>query len=342
MSEHRQRYEQGPSAGDAQRRKASGDLGVKVPKELEEVFQRLVANAVTLAGARAGSLALLAPDSKTPVPLVVYSPEGPQPSRREYASIASWVVAHRAPAIVDQAGLDPRMQEPGAAPAGSAVCVPLLAGKDVQGTLIISSLKPWAFNRQHQKLLEALADVATAAILQARQQEAAAHQTQHLTTMVEVARALSNTKEMRQVLSLTTAGIRRLITCEEAVLFSYEDETHELRGVAGLGTQSVRLAEQRIRLGDMQSVTAWVARQRRPLLHSSGSRAFVGPVTDTLLTRQDLALLAVPLVARDELWGVLTLARSDPFDKNDLRAMLSLSNFVAPALAQATRAEAEP
>lgn len=342
MSERRQSYEQGPSAGDTQRRKASGDLGFKVPKELEDVFHRLVTNAVTLAGARAGSLSLLSPGSKTPVPLVVYSPDGYQPSRREYASIARWVVTHRAPTIVDQAGLDPRMQEPGAAAAGSAVCVPLLAGQEVQGTLMISSLRPWAFNRQHQKLLEALADVAAAAILQARQQEAAAQQAQHLTTLVEVARALSNTKEMRQVLSLTTAGIRRLITCEEAVLFSYEDETRELRGVAGLGTQSMRLAEQRIQLDDMQSVTAWVARQRRPLLHSSGSRAFVGPVTDTLLTRQDLALLAVPLVSQDELWGVLTLARAAPFDKNDLRTMLSLGSFVAPALGQATYAEAEP
>lgn len=341
MSERSQWHEQGQSAGDAQRRKASGDLSDKVAKELEEVFQRLVANAVRLAGARAGSLALLSPASKRPVPVVVYCPEGPQPSRREYAGIARWVVAHRASAIVDQAGLDPRMQEPDSAAAGSAVCVPLLAGQDVQGTLMISSLKPWAFNRQHLNLLEALADVATAAIVQARQQEAATQQAQHLTTLVEVARALSNTTEMRQVLSLTTTGIRRLILCEEAVLFSYEDETHELRGVAGLGTQSARLAEQRIMLSDPQSVTAWVARQRRPLLHSSGSRAFVGPVTDTLLTRQDLALLAVPLVSQDKLWGVITLARAAPFDKNDLRIMLSLGSFVAPALAQATRAEAE-
>jgi len=157
---------------------------------------------------------------------------------------------------------------------------------------------------------------------------------------MEVARALSHTTEAHQVLSLTTAGIRRLIICEEAVVFSYEATTQELRGVAGLGVQSAQLAERRIQLSDPQSVTAWVARQRRPLLHSSGSRAFVGPVTDTLLIRQDLALLAVPLVAQDQLWGVITLARPAPFDTNDLRTMLNLSSFVAPALAQANRAGA--
>jgi GAF domain-containing protein len=293
---------------------------------------------VTLTGAREGTMTVLSPTSKRLIPLVAYCPEGPQPSQREYASIARWVAAHRAPVIVDQAATDPRMQTPGAAPSGSLVSVPVLAGQEVLGTLMLSnSIRPLAFNRAHLKLLEALADLAAATILQARQREAASKQAQILTTVVEVGRALSNTNDGRQILSLTTTGIRKLIRCEEAVLFSYEVDTNELRGVAGLGTLSARLAEQRIHMDDPQSVTAWVARQRRPLLHSAGSRAFVGPVTDTLLTREDLALMAVPLVAQDQLWGVITLARPEAFDKHDLGTMLNLGNFVAPALAQANR-----
>lgn len=332
--------EQGQSYTQANRGMPPGDPDALIPKDLEEAFQRLVMSAVTLVGARAGTLALLSPITKMLAPLATFCLEGPMPSQREFASMARWVAGRKGPAIIDQAATDPRLRVPDIPSTGAMVCAPLLSGQEMLGLLMLSSPRSGAFNRSHMKLLETLADVAAAAVLQARQQEAAARQAQALTTIMEVGRALSNTRDIRQVLSLTTAGIRRLIICEEAVLFSYEAATGELRGVAGLGTQSARLAEQRIRLDDTHSVTAWVARQRRPLLHSSGSRTFVGRITDTLLTRADMALLAVPLVAQNQLLGVITLARPAPFDVNDLRTMLNLGSFVAPALAQTSRVEA--
>ncbi len=336
MSEQQPRHEQGPLRAEAKTPKLPNSLEDKTTRDLEAVFQRLVVNAVTLVGARAGSLALVSPASKKPVPLANYSPDGSWPFPPEYSSIIRWVTTRRISALIDKTSADPRMRPADTSPIGSLMCVPLLVGQDVLGTLMLSNPRPGAFNAQHVRLLEMVADLAAATVQQARQQEAAAQQAYLLGTVVKVGQALSNTRDMRHVLSLTTAGIRRLIICEEAVLFSYEEVTQELRGVAGLGTQSARLAEQRIFLHDDHSVTAWVARQRRPLLHSSGSRAFVGPITDTLLTRADLALLAVPLVAQQQLWGVITLARPEPFDTNDLRTMLNLSSFVAPALAQAT------
>lgn len=337
MSEQ-QHYEQAPLRDEAARGNTSSHSATRVLKDLEETFRRLVANVVPLVGAKAGGLILFSPSSKHPIPLVIYALEGPPPSQREYIRIARWVAVRRSSTILDQAATDPRMPVPDITTAGSMISVPLLSGQEVLGTLILSSPRPHAFNRQHLKLLEMLADLATTTILQAREQETIARQTQLLGAVVEVGRALSNTTDINQVFSLTTTGIRRLVACEEAVLFLYEAPAQELRGVAGLGTQSARLAEQRIQIGDTQSVTAWVARQRRPLLHSAGSRAFVGRLTDTLLTRADLALLAVPLLTQRQLWGVITLARPEPFDTNDLRTMLNLSSFVAPALAQTYRA----
>ncbi len=331
------RYEQPPSYEKIEQ---PGSIDGKISKDLQETFQRLVVNTAMLINARAASLALVSPGSKNQTPLVTYCPDGPWPARSEYEGIARWVAARQSPALIDQSSIDPREHLAGASLVGSVVCVPLLAGRDVLGTLLLAHPGPRAFHTQHVRLLEMMADMAAALIIQARQQEAAAMQAQVLGMVVEVGRALSNTKDIRQVLSLTTTGIRRLVICEEAVLFSYEAATQELRGVAGLGTQSARLAEQRIQITDAHSVTAWVARARRPLLHSSGSRTFVGRLTDTLLTRADLALLAVPLVAQNQLWGVITLARPQPFDTTDLRAMLNLSSFAAPALAQASSAVA--
>jgi len=332
----------GQTTGETRRVTTSSTLVNKAAKDLEEGFQRLVANAVALVGAGGGSLALFDTATKRLVPMVVFSPDSPQPHepfRPEYAAIARWALNHRTPAIVEQAATDPRMQVPGTAPEGSVLCVPLLAGQEALGTLILSTPVPGAFRRTHIKLLEMLADLAATAILQGRYQEVAFQQTQSLTMLLEVARALSNSREARQIMRLATAGIRRLIPCKEAIIFSYEADTHDLLGVAGLGVQSAHLAERRISIHDPQSVTAWVAQQRRPLMHSAGSRAFVGPVTDLLLAKQELALLAIPMVAQEKLWGVITLARPDPFETHELRTVLNLGGLVAAALAQTNGAE---
>jgi GAF domain-containing protein len=87
-------------------------------------------------------------------------------------------------------------------------------------------------------------------------------------------------------------------------------------------------------LSDPQSVTAWVAQQRRPLLHSIGTQGFIGRATEVLLAERELALLSVPLVAREQLRGAITLARAAPFHSGELRTMLTLSQMIAQALAQ--------
>src|ERR1043165_3004308 len=110
MREHR--FGQSPPREEAAGAKTPGDLGSKVPKDLEEAFRRMLVKAVTLTGAKIGALVLISPTSKKPVPLAYYSPDGPQPSQREYARIAQWVAMRRAPAIIDQGVTDPRLPVP--------------------------------------------------------------------------------------------------------------------------------------------------------------------------------------------------------------------------------------
>ena len=55
------------------------------------------------------------------------------------------------------------------------------------------------------------------------------------------------------------------------------------------------------------------------------------------MTKRDMALLAVPLVAEEHLWGVVTLARQQAFTNGELPMMLTLGSLIAPALAHAER-----
>ncbi|MGZ3599855.1 MAG: ATP-binding protein, partial [Ktedonobacterales bacterium] len=94
-----------------------------------------------------------------------------------------------------------------------------------------------------------------------------------------------------------------------------------------------------------RSIAAWVAKNRRARL-SAPQISEVGEVTEAFLAGDDLALLCVPLVSKDQLRGVIMLAREDAFSPSELGVMLNLSNIVAATLEnvqlyQTARAERE-
>ena len=308
---------------------------------LDEHYRRLVERAATLVGASRASLGVLDPSTQTLALVAAFAQRltGPiQAGLYTHERIARWAMEHRGYVVIDNLASDPRVQALDGFASGSLLCVPLLVGQQAVGALTLSNPALSAFRPQHLTLIELLADMAAIIVLQARQIESTSRQTQHLTTLFDLSRRLSNANTAQRVFALTVAGIRQLVRCEEAVIFDFHAHEEALSGVAGLGVESAQLAERRIRLNDPQSVTAWVAQQRRPLLHSTGARAFVGTATEILMTKRDMALLAVPLVAEERLWGVITLARQQAFTSSELRMMLTLSSMIAPALARAERA----
>lgn len=300
-------------------------------------LQRLVERASALLDAPEVTLAVLDPESQRLIRAASASPrgQGSHPANlRVHHALARWVTRHQMPLLIGDGASDPRARALGTGARGSWLSVPLLAGQEVVGALTLASPVLHAFGPLHLGVLELGADLGALAIVQARRLEAQAQQERPQTTLLEVARGLAAATDVRALVRLTVSALGRLIPAEEAVLFRYQAQTDTLCGVAGLGTQSSRLADAHIRVRDPQSVTAWVAQQRRPLLYASGATGFIGQATEALLAHRHLALLAVPLVAGERLLGVILLARALPFATSDLRTLLTLSQLLAPALAR--------
>jgi signal transduction histidine kinase len=323
--------------------------GQSIADDLAEALNRIVTNAAALLGVRNCSLALMEPSSSILVTIasVQQPPRGQHRARfRLNEGVAGWVAANLTPAIIDDVNTDPRFKALGPYSIGSMMCAPLLSGQQLLGTITVSSPETGAFNTQSLKLLLVFAEQAVFAISKVRQMAEALQQTGQLAALLDVSRAMTSTLDARQIFRAIVAGIRRLVRCDDAVIFGYDEAEQELRVVAGMGLRSARLSDMRIRLSDTQSVAAWVAQKRRPLLHAPGERSGIGQVTEAFLAGDDLALLSVPLLSKERLRGVVTLARPYPFDSGDLRAMLNLSNIVATALEnaglyQAVKAEQE-
>ncbi len=323
--------------------------GNRSAKDLAETLQRIIEHAAELLEAPNCSLAIMEPASSTLVTVASLYPDARtmrRPRFRLNEGVAGWVAANLTPAIVENVATDPRFKQTGSYPIGSMLCAPLLSGQQLLGTITVSSPNLGAFTQESLRLLEVFAEQAVFAITKARQMEEALLQTGQLAALLDVSRAMTSTLDARQIFRAIVAGLRRLVRCDDAMIFAYDEATQELGVVAVMGLRSARLRDTRIPLSDPQSLAAWVAQKRRPVLHAPGERGGMGQITEAFLAGDDLALLAVPLLSKERLRGVVTLARATAFDSNDLRAMMNLSSIIATALEnaglyQAVKAEQE-
>jgi signal transduction histidine kinase/GAF domain-containing protein len=323
-----------PTGGDAQ--------------ALKVTLDRLVRNVGTLLGVPTVSVALLDADTGDLVTWAALGagPDGPRHTRfRPNEGIAGWVAAHLEPVIVHDAAFDSRFKPLGGAQIRSLLCVPLIDVDQLLGTLTATSPEPGAFDTRRQQLLQIFADQAVLAISKTRQAEAAKTQARELSALLDASHALTSSLEPGQVFAYIVASVRKVIGCDDAVIYAYDEHAEVLRVVTGLGTRIEPLGGAVVPLHDARSIAAWVAKNRRARI-SSPHAGEVGTITEMFLAGDEMSLLCVPLVSKDRLRGVIMLARRQPFQPGELGAMLNLSNIVAATLEnaqlyQAARAERE-
>lgn len=303
--------------------------------ELAETLKRIVASATMLLDVRSCWIAGIDPANSTLIPIAALSQEAPEAARLRAAlhlRVASWVIAHRIFALINNVLSDPRCQGPGYSLGGSMLCLPLFSGRQLLGTITVSSSSPGTFDQQAFHVLQVLADQTALAISRARQIEASHRQARQLDVFQDVARAVTSTQDALQVLRSIVIEIRRLVFCDEAVIFAFAEEVQELRAVVRLGAYKAESEDLRIPISDKQSVAAWVAQKRRPILHDPGGRVFLGRVTQELLGGDDLAVLGVPLLSKNQLKGVAMLTRFTSFDAGELHTIQGLSSSIIIAL----------
>ncbi len=304
---------------------------------LRITLDQLVRNVGTLLDVPSVSVALLEPETGD---LVTWSalgtgPEGPRRTRfRPNQGVAGWVAAHLEPVAVNDVSADHRYLPLGPTNVRSMLCVPLLDGDQLLGTLTVASPDQNAFDDRRQQLLQVFSDQAVLAISKTRQAEAAKAQARELGALLEATRALTSSLDPSQVFAYIVASTRKVIACDDVIIYAYEEHSDSLRVVTGLGMRVERLGGAEVPLEDAHSLAAWVARHRRARVSAPG-RGEVGSVTEAFLAGDDLAILCVPLVSKGRLRGVIMLARDEAFLPDELGAMLNLSNIVAATLENA-------
>jgi signal transduction histidine kinase len=324
------------------------ELGDTDAQTLMMTLNRIARNAGELLDIPSVALALLDGQSGD---LVTWASLGEtagvsRPQRfRPHEGIEGWVAAQLETLEIDDTRDDPRAQALAEMGIGSLVCVPLIDGRRLLGTMTAAALAPGAFDARRMRMLHILSDQAILAISRTIQAETVKAQARELSALLDVAGALTGSLEPDQIFEHIVEGIRTVIHCEDAIIYSYEQHSDTLRMVTGLGARLDRLGGARIPLRDSRSIAAWVANNRRPRLFAPGA-GMVGHVTEMFLGGDKLSLICAPLISKDRLQGVIMFGRQEPFRPTDLNTIVNLSNIIAATLEnvslyQIARAERE-
>lgn len=310
--------------------------------DLEGVARRTLALSLQAVEAELGSLILV--DEKARPLMVLLLHEGQfhrgnlTLARRVLAEgLGGWVLQNRQAVRLDDGEKDPRwlrLPEPDVTvQARSVLCIPLFSPRRVVGVLTCTHARPEYFDDADLKALQFIAEQATVALENAWLL-AAEEQRRHLAdTLRDIARALTATLDLDEVLSLILESLSRVVPHDSASIFLLEGQQLVIRAwrgfeppdlVQGLTLPVVgnhimaRVVARREPLvcADVQGEEGWQNIPGVPLIHG-----WVG----------------APLVARGRVVGVLTVDNLQPgaYDEEDARTVAAFADHAAIAIANA-------
>ncbi|HEY3064310.1 MAG TPA: GAF domain-containing protein [Methylomirabilota bacterium] len=216
--------------------------------------------------------------------------------------------------------------------------VPLRVGDRIIGVFTFRSRR--AFTRRDEELAEAFAGQAAIAIEHSRLYREARHQAERMSALADLGRLLSETLDPDKVGQRVADAIRTLLGARSSALYRLDPESESLV-VVTVSTVPGADFQWTLVLPPGTGLVGIVVRDRLPQtsadvlgdprVHYTGDqRVAIGRATDR-------ALLAVPLVVQDRLFGVLAVGdtRGRVFDTEQVRLAQAFADQAAIALENA-------
>jgi PAS domain S-box-containing protein len=177
--------------------------------DLRTVLQRLLFAAVQNVGGERGSIVVMDDTGKPIDATIIYGQRFHEHTTQQLRAtvergLAGWVVHHRMPVLIPDTSKDERwlrreddsVEKTGAK---SAICVPLLARERLIGVLTLVHSTPNAFTEEHMEMMQAIADQASVAVLNARLYTESQRTARVMSALAESAAAINASLEMSDV-----------------------------------------------------------------------------------------------------------------------------------------------
>lgn len=258
--------------------------------------------------------------------------------------VVGWVAAYDQPLLL--VGEITSQQYPGAVPQpqaiGSALCVPLSVrnekGSQCLGVLSLHRVaySP-ALTEEDLQVVSAFAANAATVLHNARLYQVMQRHARQLEHFIEINRRITSSLRLDEVLQAVMRSALDLLHCEAGSILLIDPDTNELvfRVVAGPASESLQGTRLPLDVG----IAGAVVREGKPLIVN---RVQDDPrhykVIDQQISHSTLMLLAVPLVVRDQVLGVIEVlnkTNGTPFTEEDCATLMTLATPSAMMLENA-------
>lgn len=310
--------------------------------DLMGILRRALALSVQMADAALGSLILLDEEERPALMVLLHGGKFhqglPDVARRLLQEgLEGWVIRNRRPALLRAVEGDPRwlpLAEPeGDLQAGAAICAPMLLPHRPVGVLTCTHPQPGRFSEENLRMLQFVANQAAVALENARLFAAEEQRRELANTLSEIARVVTATLNLDEVLNLILEQLSRVITYDSASIFLLRDRRLEIRAWRGFASEEIVRGIS----FEMESdhIMSRVVAGREPLVFDDVQQE--AGWENVLNIPSIHGWIGAPLIARGQVVGALTVDSRQPraYTEADARVVAAFADHAAVAVANA-------
>ncbi|MEA3351543.1 MAG: GAF domain-containing protein [Chloroflexota bacterium] len=281
--------------------------------DLHQVLNRVLALSMRTIGTVSGSIIVVNEQGKPVDSAIIYEDDMVNHSTRHLSTLlkqglAGWVVKNRQSALILNTKHDDRWikrssQSKSIRNAKSALSVPLIAREQFVGVITLSHPIPHFLTHDHLDLLQAIADQAAIAVVNARLYEASQQQARVMSALAKSATGITASLKLSDVLQHILEQINRALMVDVVSLALIDAEKGYLVFRAS-SSPDKRIIGMKVKMG--QGIVGWVAQEERGVVVSNTYEddRFYAEI-DEILGFRTRAVACAPIRSRGEVIGVL-------------------------------------
>jgi PAS domain S-box-containing protein len=311
--------------------------------DLRTVLQRVLHETIQNVGGERCSVVVLDDAGKAVDATIVYGKQVHEHITQQMRDtmergLAGWVIRNRKGALVLDTSKDERwLQRPDDAidrsGVKSAICVPLLARENLVGVLTLVHPKPNAFSEEQLELMQAIADQAGIAVLNARLYTESQRQARVMTALAEGAAAMNVSLRMEDVYQRILIQTIQALQVETVALGMIDGDTLIFRAAAGHNAGNI--LGKKIAVGD--GIVGLAAREGRGNVVADVSQDKNFSDADKFGGVETRAIIVAPIQAQGRAIGVIEAINpvAGSFDPDALLVMTGIGGLAGTTIQNA-------
>jgi PAS domain S-box-containing protein len=255
--------------------------------------------------------------------------------------LAGWVVQQKKATLIPDTSRDERWllrpdDSQNVSGGKSAISVPFIAREQVTGVITLVYRQPKFFNLEHLELVQAIADQAAVAVLNARLYVESQRQTHVMTVLANSASAITASLKHKDVLEQVLEQTRQALQVEAVSLAMLDQKKNEIEFQASTSQGSQNVTGIRLAMG--QGIAGWVAQEDQGVIVQDvhrDSRFF--PEIDQTTGFTTSAIACAPIHFGGQVIGVLEAINPSKgsFDFDALTVLTGISSLAGSAIQHA-------